>query len=149
MLHVTDIKCKPFIATKVVDGVTYTLRIARANDRPSTIIRTSDGRYFRDINTYFNWGTGALDNEIIAEQINWALRKIGASLDIFHDVWIEVTSCDSAYHSAWNPWSYPRFDFLLINHFGYSISEVDNMNEAQFEKFIKSKQESEKSNQNK
>lgn len=139
MLLENDIKCKPFIATEVVDGVTYTLRIARATDRVSTIIKASDGRYFRDANTHFLWGSGASDNEIIMAQIHHVITKINASNDLFHKVWLQVAGCYTA--DMRSPWveTPSRYDFLLMRHFGYTFADVDNMSEGGFEKFIKSK----------
>lgn len=140
MLIETDIKCKPFIATEVVDGVTYTLRIARATDRVSTIIKASDGRYFRDTNTHFRWGTGPNDNEIIEEQMLHSLGKIGAPQGLFDNVYNELIGLECASNPRFTPWYHVRYDFLVCHTLGYSINEVDNMNEAEFENLVKQKQ---------
>lgn len=136
MLLELDIKCKPFTATEVVDGITYTLRIARASDKPSTIIKTSDGRYFRDANTHFRWGSGASDNEIIAAQLSYARQKIGCN-ELFEKVWQNVYGCHL--NDLGSPWRDDRYDFLLKESFGYSFAEVENMTKQKFDEFIKTK----------
>ena len=71
------------------------------------------------------------------EQFLYSLSKIGAPCGIFNAVYNDLMHGNIKFRHS--PWNYVRYDFLIRHTFGYSIDEVDNMGEAEFEEFIKTK----------